>query len=604
MHSIQTIDKPTEFYSALEKEETACVLCGSLQHVLVSNRDRYHMGIRTVMCRQCGLVFTNPRPSQKAMRQFYRDSYAEFYFSTPHPAMDYRRGSDIHKRAKRLFGFIRPILDAKGKRAPTVFDAGCGSGVLLHLFRKVYPTSILYGAELNPALARYAAKRNDAIVYDGGIEEAVSSGTARRGSFDVIILNHVLEHLHDPVGQLGTLRELLKPNGHLLVELPDITSPYWRDPYEMFHIAHLYHFSPTTLRGVLNRGGFNVIREFPAKLSVNPWAIAVACESKLDLLDSRDPFESLSRDRFEELFAKIQAVICAKGFSKSLRRAMRAIPPVRFVRQAFAYCWDYGFRMAFAKASHVLADALATAAYPVLYPFLRLRWRVARIANNPVYEKALRSKRVLILGSGPSAAELETIPNDVVVMTCNRGLRLLVEKRIPHALDIFVCTESRMQRLPMITEWLSELKTTTIFMDHPGFIRKDKKLRDHYSEVRYEDGRDNFFLSDMIAPERVRNLRGKSRHPWTSTSIRQMLIALHYQAREVYLCGVDLGREGYFWGVSDASWDHDDIDENVLKIASTKHRNLYCLSKASPITQYISHKSFDSPAYETEVANS
>ncbi|MBM3608771.1 MAG: class I SAM-dependent methyltransferase, partial [Alphaproteobacteria bacterium] len=69
------------------------------------------------------------------------------------------------------------------------------------------------------------------------------------GSFDFIRLNHVLEHLNDPVKYLAMIARWLKPGGVFYVEVPDIEA-YCRSKSKggMFHYGHIYNFSPWTLR--------------------------------------------------------------------------------------------------------------------------------------------------------------------------------------------------------------------------------------------------------------------------------------------------------------------------------------------------------------------
>ena len=72
---------------------------------------------------------------------------------------------------------------------------------------------------------------------------------------DLVIINHVLEHLKQPGQVLESLRTLLAPNARVYIEVPDVTE--YRK-LVMLHIAHLYHFSSDTLARLVSQAGFDV----------------------------------------------------------------------------------------------------------------------------------------------------------------------------------------------------------------------------------------------------------------------------------------------------------------------------------------------------------
>jgi hypothetical protein len=95
------------------------------------------------------------------------------------------------------------------------------------------------------------------------------------GSFDLVVLCHVLEHLSDPKATLEEIRRLLKPGGRLAVSVPNFSSwqarlmgPAW------FHLdlpRHLFHFPAHGLRRLLEQAGFRCRSEKHFSLSQNPF---------------------------------------------------------------------------------------------------------------------------------------------------------------------------------------------------------------------------------------------------------------------------------------------------------------------------------------------
>jgi len=83
-------------------------------------------------------------------------------------------------------------------------------------------------------------------------------------SFDVITLNHVLEHVPDPYSSLLLIGRLLRPSGILIIQVPNLKSLAFYASREYFsHLdvpRHLFQFEKSTLEGFLNRAGLRVIR--------------------------------------------------------------------------------------------------------------------------------------------------------------------------------------------------------------------------------------------------------------------------------------------------------------------------------------------------------
>jgi SAM-dependent methyltransferase len=73
--------------------------------------------------------------------------------------------------------------------------------------------------------------------------------------FDLITCNHSLEHMRDPLSALRRLHDLLQPDGHLYVSVPNLGDPnIW--PTRYFHAGHLYGFTHETLVMMGAKAGF------------------------------------------------------------------------------------------------------------------------------------------------------------------------------------------------------------------------------------------------------------------------------------------------------------------------------------------------------------
>ena len=95
-------------------------------------------------------------------------------------------------------------------RGSDILDFGCGRGGFIKLSREIANKSV--GIEIN--------KTNRKYINDIGIQCVGSLSDLNDDKFDLITLNHVFEHLNDPIGILEDLQKYLKDNGTIIIEVP------------------------------------------------------------------------------------------------------------------------------------------------------------------------------------------------------------------------------------------------------------------------------------------------------------------------------------------------------------------------------------------------
>lgn len=200
-----------------------------------------------VGCQDCGLRYLNPRPSPQEIGDYYPPAYRAYRVSIDEPT---RRRYQAHKLRK---------VQAH-KQAGRLLDVGCADGLFLHLARQAGWQ--VQGVEMAEESVAYARQTFQLDVFCGDLREAKFPDQY----FDVVTFWHVLEHLHDPLGELQEAYRVLKPGGLLVVDVPNIASwqarlfgAGWR---ALDTPRHLYHFSPPSLKAMLARAGFT-----PFKLS-------------------------------------------------------------------------------------------------------------------------------------------------------------------------------------------------------------------------------------------------------------------------------------------------------------------------------------------------
>jgi 2-polyprenyl-3-methyl-5-hydroxy-6-metoxy-1,4-benzoquinol methylase len=214
-------------------------------------------------CRQCSLIQQNPRPDKNSVRYIYPDSYG-FYDErkATNPVNRAARSAIQRLKAKPLsFSY----LDAVEKG--TILDVGCGtgstlypygfSGSLMHLASKGWRA---YGCEISEEAAR-AGVKSGLEIQTGRLTEL----NYENSYFDVVRFNHVLEHSISPLDDLTKAKQILKPDGLLILSVPNIDSA----AYHLFGRCwsgldlprHFYFFSPETLGKYFNLLGFEIVSD-------------------------------------------------------------------------------------------------------------------------------------------------------------------------------------------------------------------------------------------------------------------------------------------------------------------------------------------------------
>ncbi|NGZ95850.1 MAG: methyltransferase type 11 [Nitrospira sp. WS110] len=219
-----------------------CNLCGGKEVAILSNRSRSGKPLQTVICRACGLVWSDPRPYET--RRFYEEEYRLSYKQTynPRPKHVLRAG----KVALSRFEKIAQLLSGR----KTVLDVGTGGGEFAYLLQALGHS--VSGIEPNKGYADYSIREYGLAVQVGFVQDAVFPPE----SFDVVTMWHVLEHTEDPGRVLALLRSWLKADGMLVVEVPNIESTC-QAPKSTFHEAHLYNFNVVSLRRLAKKHGMH-----------------------------------------------------------------------------------------------------------------------------------------------------------------------------------------------------------------------------------------------------------------------------------------------------------------------------------------------------------
>jgi SAM-dependent methyltransferase len=240
-----------------------CPVCGSVNFrdkLQVQDKSVSQELFTIVQCQNCEFQFTNPRPDAAHIGKYYEsDAYVS------HNSGAQGLINQVYKLA-RVFTVRRKvtlITKLNGGRAGRLLDYGCGTGhFLAGAKEKGWQVA---GLEPNDRARQEATER-----VGQPIQEPSALTALAPGSFDVITLWHVLEHVHTLNETLDQLLAALKPGGKLLIAVPNVESldaKHYRQDWAAYDVPrHLYHFSPSTMKQLLAEHGLVVPQTLPLAL--------------------------------------------------------------------------------------------------------------------------------------------------------------------------------------------------------------------------------------------------------------------------------------------------------------------------------------------------
>jgi 2-polyprenyl-3-methyl-5-hydroxy-6-metoxy-1,4-benzoquinol methylase len=249
-----------------------CPVCGSSDRNVIYRdlRDRWFgvPGSWTLQrCTNCTLVYLNPRPTPTSLAQMYERYYTHSdSISTSTPQAHLRVGGKKSQKSvlKRLYRLALSPLEKKRLELyrnlthlppGRLLDVGCGDGRFLAYMRGLGWT--VFGVEPDPRSAQTTIESLGIPVHIGTLKDARYPDE----TFDAVTLNHVIEHVIEPVDLLGECWRVLKTGGVLKVVTPNVMGLGYRlfgcNWRELDPPRHLYLFSPITLDQVFRKAGLS-----------------------------------------------------------------------------------------------------------------------------------------------------------------------------------------------------------------------------------------------------------------------------------------------------------------------------------------------------------
>jgi len=201
------------------------------------------------------MLVTSPQPDAANLSRYYE---SEDYIShTDGKRSLFEKAYHFIKNIalKNKVSLINNLQDKKG----ALLDIGAGTGDFLSVAKNNGWNAV--GIEPSEK-ARFIANQK-------GIKLKLNTSDFENNSFDIITMWHVLEHVPNLENQIKELKRLLKPNGSIIIAVPNFKS-YDANHYKEFWAAydvprHLWHFSKTAIHKLFQKENIELVKILPMK---------------------------------------------------------------------------------------------------------------------------------------------------------------------------------------------------------------------------------------------------------------------------------------------------------------------------------------------------
>lgn len=290
----------------------ACPVCGSelsetiFTHARLANirrtyasRDslkRLMTSLNTDLCMSCGMLYRKPLKTDFELTEYYKSHYVETYKPKTQKLKEKEKSyidSLLYYKQfyKRHLNFLAENkIDLQGKR---ILDVGCGTGWFLGAMKEC---NLSYRLGIEPSLQRCkeikGRKEFDFQVLNGGVRQFAND---KLGTFDLVCLLGVLEHVSNPMAELEACRSFLSKDSFIYIYTHAETPNLFVDMKKRISLVHQLYFTRKSIHILLEKIGLQITNL--KIINTDMYIMAKKCES-------RNPNKRLNRFQYKLLKAR------------------------------------------------------------------------------------------------------------------------------------------------------------------------------------------------------------------------------------------------------------------------------------------------------------
>lgn len=297
-----------------ETENAPC-LCGSLNFDRLFTFDRYGINQDSVICRRCGLIQSNPRMTENSCKIFYEEDYYRNLYTPNIDIEEYTKSKFSIDAGKQIFDTINSSFPIS--KSTKVLEIGAGGGWNLGVFNKLCEQVV--GIEYSHRLVELG-KTYGINMIQGGVEEI-------QDKYDIIILNHVLEHMLSPIKELCIIKKHLTPKGILYISVPNILN----FSFVQIQSAHVNYFNPINFKYYVEQAALKTI-DIGESESIHMYGIFSENDKKSENKKStffkdsrRASYRAIRRYKINKKMEDVLLIIVGNNNSEKIKKIIRKI---------------------------------------------------------------------------------------------------------------------------------------------------------------------------------------------------------------------------------------------------------------------------------------
>ncbi len=204
-------------------------------------------------CASCGLRITENAEDEENIGRYYQSEEYVSHSNTTKGLVN----KIYHTVRKFMLGQKRRLIEkTAGKNPGHIIDVGAGTGFFLDEMKR-------HGWQIDGTEKSKEARKFAKSAFGLHLHEPEGLFQMKKESADAITLWHVLEHIHHLDDNMQAIHEVLKPEGHLIIAVPNPESTdarHYKEYWAAWDVPrHLWHFGPDQMKKLGRKFGFKLV---------------------------------------------------------------------------------------------------------------------------------------------------------------------------------------------------------------------------------------------------------------------------------------------------------------------------------------------------------